>query len=274
MTDPYSILGVNKKSSDKEIKSAYRKLAMEHHPDKGGDQKRFQEITEAFEQIKTQHQRDNLYNSHDPFSQGGFNTRDDFAEFENAFNMHFKQRSQPRPNPNRDIHINYNITLDEVYDGVNKDIQIKLPGNQTTTVNIKIPKGIKSGNKIKFSGCGDNTYKGFTPGDLYVTVIEQTHHKYVRQENNCCVSHTIDVFTAMVGGEVEVGSIDGSKYKLKIKPGTQPGSRFRIPEAGFPIINTRKTGDLIIELKVKVPAIADTNTTIQDLKEENYHNVK
>ena len=269
MSDPYKILGVSKNSNDKDIKSAYRKLAMTHHPDKGGDEKKFQEVTEAYNKIKTQQDRDNLERpSYDPFSQGGFNTRADFADFENAFNMHFGRRQQPKPNPNRDIHITYNITLDEVYDGVNKDIQISLPGNRTTTVNIKIPRGVKSGNKIKFSGCGDNSYKGFTPGDLYVTVIEQTHPRFTRQENNCYVTYSIDLYTAMVGGDLEVQGIEGSRYVLKIKPGTQSGTKLRIPEAGFPIMNTFKTGDLIIQINVKIPAIQDVNTTIEDLKEE------
>lgn len=269
MTDPYSVLGVTRSSTDKEIKSAYRKLAMKHHPDKGGDEARFQEINTAYNQIRTQQDRNNYDKpAHDAFSQGGFNTRADFADFERAFEWHFGNRNQRQVNPNKDIHINYNITLDEVYDGVNKDIQISLPGNKHTTVNIQIPKGVKTGNKIKFSGCGDNTYKGFTPGDLYVTVLEQTHPTFIRQENNCCVNYTIDVYTAMTGGELEVASIDGSKYKLKVKPGTQPGSKFRIPEAGFPILNTRKTGDLIIKLNVKIPSVEDVNTTIKDLKEE------
>lgn len=269
MSNPYHILGVSRTSTDKEIKSAYRKLAMEYHPDKGGDERKFQEINDAYNKIKTQADRENFDRpQHDPFSQGGFNTRADFADFERAFNWQFGDRNQRRVNPNRDIHINYNITLEEVYNGVNKDIQIKLPGNKTTTVNINIPQGVRHGNKIKFTGCGDNSYKGFTPGDLYVTVLEQTHPTYARQENNCIANYTIDVFTAMTGGEIDVRSIDGSRYKLKIKPGTQPGSKFRIPEAGFPIMNTRKTGDLIIKIDVKIPQVEDVNTTIQDLKEE------
>jgi len=268
MTDPYRILGVTRASTDKQIKDAYRKLTMVHHPDKGGDNAKFLEITQAYNAIKTKQDR-SQYDSpgEDAFSQGGFNTRADFNDFSNAFRMHFGQRQTVTKN--RDIHINYNITLEEVLDGVNKDVRITLPNNQHNTVNIKIPQGIRHGDKIKFAGCGDNTHSGFASGDLYVTILEQRHPQYSRLDNNCIVTQSIDVYTAMVGGELAVKSIDGSRYKILIKPGTQSGTRLRIPEAGFPIINTSRTGDLIVTVDIKIPAVTDTSIKIQDLKEEN-----
>ncbi len=72
----------------------------------------------------------------------------------------------------------------------------------------------------------------------------------------------------MTGGDLEVSSIDNSRYKLKIKPGTQSGTRFRIPEAGFPILNTKRTGDLVVAINVVIPAVSDVNIRISDLNKE------
>jgi|TARA_B110000908_G_scaffold102116_1_gene120349 molecular chaperone DnaJ len=267
MSDPYTTLGVDPNSTDKEIKSAFRRLAHQHHPDReGGNEDKMKAVNDAYRQIRTQEDRDTLRRPQQPQGNpfGGVP-----PGFEDMFaNFGFQNGRRPQMNPNKDIHINYHITMEEVVAGVNKDIEISLPAGKKTTVHVKIPPGIKHGQRVKFAGCGETTHKGFTSGDLYVTVMEQLHPLYVRQDNNCCIKQNVDLYTAMTGGELEVSSIDNSRYKLKINPGTQPGTRLRIPEAGFPILNTRRTGDLIVTINVVIPAISDVNTCIRDLNKE------
>ena len=262
MQDPYRTLGVSRKASEAEIRTAYRKLAKEYHPDTGGDTEKFKEVTNAYEQIKSGNVHVN-----DPFSQGGFNTRADFGEqFNSIFGQQFGGHWHSQRQGNRDVNISYNITLEEVYKGVNKDLQVNMPQGRKKIVNIDIPPGIKHGDRIKFSKCGDDTLKNFTPGDLYVTIKEQKHKDYTRSKDDCVINHKIPVKLAMTGGHTEVKSIDGSTFKLTIKAGTQPGTKLRIPEAGFPIFHTKKTGSLIVVIGVIIPAITNVNTTIEELK--------
>jgi DnaJ-class molecular chaperone len=260
MSDPYLILGVSRSASEEEIRKAYRKLAMEYHPDRGGDQEKFKEVTSAYEQIK----HGNVH-VNDPFSQDGFNTRADFGDFSTVFETHFNRQFRQKQSGNRDVNIVYNITLEEVFTGVNKDLQVNLPGGRKKVVNIEIPAGIKHGDKIKFPKLGDDAQSNFTPGDLYVTIKEQKHTVYQRIKDDCHVTHSIPVKIAMTGGHTEVKSIDGSAFKLTVKPGTQPGTKLRIPEAGFPIYGTKRTGNLIVVLNVVIPAIDNVNTTIEEL---------
>lgn len=268
MSDPYTTLGVGRNSTDKDIKSAFRKLAHKHHPDReGGSEEKMKAVNEAYRQIRTQEDRNDLERPQQQHN--SFNSSTMPPGFEDMFaNFGFNRGHAPQMNPNKDININYNITVEEICQGVNKDMQISLPAGRYTTVHIKIPPGIKHGQRIKFSGCGETTHKGFTPGDLYVTVVEQLHPIFVRKENNCCTTQNIDLYTALTGGEIEVGTVDNSRYKLKIKPGTQPGTRLRIPEAGFPILNTKRTGDLIVTIHVVIPAVSDVNIRISDLNKE------
>ena len=270
MSDPYTTLGVSRNSTDKDIKSAFRKLAHKHHPDReGGSEEKMKAVNEAYRQIRTQEDRDTFNRPQQEYPQGfGPNGFQGMGGFEDMFANFGFRKPHPQMNPNKDIHINYNITMEEICLGVNKDIQISLPAGKKSTVHVKIPPGIKHGQRVKFSGCGETTHKGFTSGDLYVTVVEQLHPLYVRQENNCCIKQSIDLYTAMTGGELEVNSIDNSRYKLKIKPGTQPGTRLRIPEAGFPILNTKRTGDLVVTINVVIPAVSDVNIRISDLNKE------
>ena len=262
MQDPYRTLGVDRSASESDVRRAYRKLAMEHHPDKGGDPEKFKDITRAYDQIKKGDVHVN-----DPFSQGGFNTRADFGDqFNSIFGQQFGGHWHSQRQGNRDVNIAYNITLEEVYSGINKDLQVNMPKGIKKIVNIDVPPGIKHGDKIKFSKLGDDSLKNFTPGDLYVTIKEQKHTVYTRSKDDCIINHKIPVKLAMTGGHTEVRSIDGSTFKLTIKAGTQPGTKLRIPEAGFPIFHTKKTGSLIVTIGVIIPAITNVNTTIEELK--------
>lgn len=255
MNDPYQILGVAPGCSESELKSAYKKAAMQHHPDRGGDEEQFKRVTEAYEIIKNggpQQQNHNSYHF------------DDFAQ---QFGWHFNfDPRNPRHQPkNADVNVSYHITLEEVVTGVNKDIRINLPNQRHRDVSIQIPPGIKHGDRMRFQGCGENSIQGLQPGDLYVTVLEQRHPRFERHQNNCITVKPLTLRQALTGDTVVVEGLSDKKYSLKIPAGTQPDSKFRIPRAGFPVMNSSNIGDLIVAVKIKIPAITDLDTRIADL---------
>lgn len=264
MTNPYNVLGVQPGCSESELKSAYKKLAMKHHPDRGGDEEEFKRVTEAYEMIKNGGQQQP---GHDSFH---------FNDFMHQFNQQFRGgpfefnfSNNPR-NPrhqgrNADININYNITLNEVVTGVNKIIRVQLPRDRYRDVSIQIPPGVRHGDKIRFNECGDDHLKGLQPGHLYVTVLEQRHFKFERHVHDCYTGIELELKSALLGDTVTVDGLEDKKYSLKIPSGTQPDQKFRISGAGFPIINTNKRGDLIVVSKIKIPKNIDPTTRIQEL---------
>lgn len=265
--NPYEVLGVAQGASDSDIKQAYRKLAMKHHPDRGGDEEQFKRVSDAYNLIKDADSRQQYEASKNqsPFGNTGF-TRGGFHDFSDVFSSFFGQHTQHQPRRNRDVQINYHITLRELLTGIDKDINIQTTSGRTRTVHITIPPGIPNGAKIKFSKCGDDSISNLPAGDLYVTVSEQSDSKFSRSGDTCYTTHTISAKIAMIGGETSVESIDGRQFTIKIKAGTQPGTKLRIPESGFPVYNTSRTGDLIVVLNVLIPTVTDVNTTIDNLK--------
>jgi len=261
--NPYEILGVQPSATDAEIKQAYRKLAMKHHPDRGGDEEQFKKISDAYNLIKDAESRQAWsQESSRPKFTGGFG-QSGFHDFNDIFSSFFNQQARPRKN--RDAQISYHVTLREIVTGVDKDISVQLGQGRSKTVHIVIPPGIPNGARIKFGGCGDDSIAALPPGDLYVNVVEQADPVFSRNGDNCYTTHTIGVKTAMIGGETTVTGIDGRQFTIKIKAGTQPGTKLRIPESGFPIYNTKRNGDLIIIINILIPSISDVNTTINNL---------
>lgn len=265
MQNPYDTLGVSRDSTDTEIKQAYRKLAKKYHPDAGGDQQRFAEISSAYDSIKDAEAR--FQNEQQQsYQQPHMNTsafNQNFGDFNDIFNNMFGQHSHNGPfgGHTRDIDVTYHVEIKDVFDCATKQINVTMPNGMSKPVSITIPKGIQHGSRVQ--------YAGMSPmgGDLYVRfMIKKSKHYIIDNQNNLIQKKTIELKTAAFGGELKITTLDNRNIRVNIQPGTQSGTKLRIPESGLTRRNM-PNADLIIELKVIIPelSISDLYKSVNDV---------
>ncbi len=337
--DYYEILGVPRNASQKEIEEAYRRLAIQYHPDRHPSEKKeemrekFKEISEAYAVLSDPNKRkqydmyghagiDSSYTQEDIFSGVDFGSvfRDIGFDsvFEDLFDFFGVKTQRRGPQRGADIEIPVTITLEEAYKGTEKQISFyhtvvcpvckgsgAKPGTskkvcpkckgqgsivysrgfftfketcprckgsgeivdipcercgghgkikQQESIVVKIPAGVDNGTSIRVKGKGEAGVEGGSSGDLYVTVRIQPHPVFVRQGDDLVCKIEISYPVAVLGGEVEVPTIDGSKIKMAVPQGTQPGKVFRIKGKGMPDLHTGRKGDLYIEVSIQVPS--------------------
>lgn len=266
--DYYEILGVDKKASKQEIKKAYRKKALKWHPDKSDApdaEKKFKQISEAYEVLSDPEKKQaydqfghaafqqgagsrggragqnpftytfNFGGGQSPFGQagaeqfGGFS--DPFKIFEEFFGgaSSFTQRRARRPT--------YRIELDfmEAVNGVEKEVEI-----QGENKKIKIPAGVMHGQRINFD-------------DFYLIVQVGSHPEFKRQEYDVYVDQEIPFTTAIFGGTTAVPTVYDEEVKLKIRPGTESGTKFRLRGKGIKAPKGSYRGDEYVTIQIKVP---------------------
>ncbi len=273
--DYYQILGVNKTATDDEIKKAYRKLARKLHPDLNPNDKeahkKFQEINEANEVLSDPEKRKKYdkygkdWQHADQFEQarqsqqhrGGFGEsfsgdfdQGDFSEFFKSMfgGMGGSRRRKEAKFRGEDYHAELQLNLSDVY----KTHQQVLTVNGKN-IRITIPAGVEDGQKIKIKGHGAAGINGGPNGDLYINFHVLNNTKFKRDVKDLYATADIDLYTAVLGGEVTVDTFDG-KAKLTIKPGTQNGTKVRLKGKGFPVYRKEgEFGDLIITLNVRTP---------------------
>ncbi|MDO8511783.1 MAG: molecular chaperone DnaJ [bacterium] len=344
--DYYKILGVNKNSSEDEIKRAYRKKAHEHHPDKGGDQEKFKELNEAY-QVLGNAEKKQQYDQYgqtfedagrngdggasgfggNPFGGQGFDVNfEDLGGFGDIFSQFFgggggRNRSSARErNRGSDLQIDMLISFKEMVFGVKREVSLNRnrtcqhckgnlaePGTkivtcstckgsgvvrqqvrtilgtmvqeaecsdchgegkkaeakcrechgegrtrQLETLVIKIPAGIENGTRIRITGEGDAPRFGGSVGDLYIAVSVKEDRQFARQGFNIHTETHIPFAIAVLGGEINVETVDG-EFGLVIPKGTQPGAEFRMPEKGIKHGAVDRRGDQILKVVVDVP---------------------
>ena len=271
--DYYSLLGVNKNASPEDIKKAYRKLAMKHHPDRGGDASKLQEINEAYDTLKNPAKRQQYDNPQPRFDTNQMNT-DPFGMgggFEDIFGSMFRQphmrQRQPR---NNDITLAADVELIDVMNGKDLILSYRLASGKTETVEIQVPKGAKHGDAVKFSGLGDDANPRFPRGDLLVRIRLKKHKTYQREGNNLITTYKANVFDLLLGTIVLLETPDNKKVKLNIPRGTKPGQVFSIPGYGIPDLNTRQRGHVYVKIEAQVPNIRDPKilARLQELRDE------
>jgi curved DNA-binding protein len=255
--DYYSTLGVGRGASADEIKKAYKKMAMKHHPDRGGDEKKFKEIEEAYRTLSDPQKKQMFDMGMDPnrgqsFRQGspfefhfGTGNMDDlFANF--GFGM--------RPGRgNKNLSINVDITLEDVLNGKTINAEIGAKNGKSKYITIEIPPGIDHGQQIRYEGMGDDSNPSFRPGDLLVNVKILQHRLFRREGSNILIEKSISVWDAMLGCELETETLDNRKLKIIVPPGTQPETIFSCKGEGLPHMRSRVRGNLMIKIKVDVP---------------------
>ena len=260
--DYYSTLGLKRGASDDEIKKAYRKLAMKHHPDRGGDQNKFKEISTAYETLTNPEKKRIIDLGGDPNAQPGMG-----GYGQSPFEFHFNSGNmddlfgqfgfggfgrQPM-RKNRSLSINVTISLEDVLTGKDFTAEISIPGGKSKMVTIEIPPGIENGQQIRYEGMGDNSIAGLRPGDLLVNVGVQRHPVFNREGVTLFLEKEIDVWDAILGTSLEIETLDKKTLSITVPAGTQPETMLRITGEGLPHMRTRLRGHLMLKIKVRVP---------------------
>ncbi len=281
--DYYKILGISKSATSKEIKSAYRKLARKYHPDVNPNDKtaeqKFKEVNEANEVLSDPEKRKKYDQYGEQYGKdwqhgeefekarkaqgqrrssrqyaGGFEGQDfgggDFSDFfESMFGGGgFSGGGRQVKFRGQDFNAELRLQLRDAY----------TTQKQTLTVNgknirITIPAGIENGQTIKIAGHGGPGRNGGPKGDLYITFSIENNTDFKRDGNNLYKNIDLDLYTAILGGELTINTFDGMA-KLKVKPETQNGSTVKLKGKGFPVYKKEgKFGDLFITYNVKTP---------------------
>jgi DnaJ-class molecular chaperone len=274
--DYYATLGIQRNASDAEIKKAYRSMAMKYHPDRGGDEKKFKEISQAYEFLSDPQKKQIIDLGGDPNAQPGMGGGQNPFEFHfNTGNMNdifgnfgfggFGRQPQRR---NRSLNINVEITLEDVLTGKDFTAEVSIPG-KNKMINIQIPPGIEHGQQIRYEGMGDDSISGLRPGDLLVNVIVREHSRYKREGTSLIVEREVSVWDALLGASIEIQTLDRKTLSMSLPPGTQPDTVMSCKGEGLPNMRTRQRGNLLIRIKVIVPKVINPEqiNLIQQIKQ-------
>jgi molecular chaperone DnaJ len=328
--DFYEVLGVSRTASEVEIKAAFRKLAMQHHPDRNSGDKdcehRFKEINEAYDCLKDGDKR-SAYDrfGHAAFEHGGggHGFGSDFAStfadiFEGVFGMGAARGRGSGRERGADLRFNMEIALEEAFSG--KTAEIRIPTSVTCeacsgsgakagtkpkacgtcngagrirhtqggfftlertcpachgrgqviespcpscsgsgrvtrerTLSVNIPAGVEDGTRIRLAGEGEAGIRGGPAGDLYIFLSLGSHPFFQRDGADLYCRVPISMVSAALGGEFEVPTIEGAKSRVRIPAGTHSGRRFRLAGKGMPVLRSKQTGDMYVQVVVETP---------------------
>jgi curved DNA-binding protein len=283
--DYYDILGVKKTSSDEEIKKAYRKLAMKYHPDKNANKKeaeeRFKEINEAYavlgdkgkrqqydtmgsEGFRQRYTQEDIFRGFD-FDEilsglfGGRGRRETRSgrgaggfDFRDLFGAQGGYRDMgQRPEKGEDLLYELSLSLEEAAAGGEKRVSFR-KDRKTEDISVKIPAGVSSGKKLRVPGKGLEGTRGGPPGNLYLQITVRDHPVYTRDGDDLTVVKEIGFSEAVLGTTVEVPTLEGMK-NVKIPPGTQNNTRFRLRGMGVSHFQGAGKGDEYVKIVVRVP---------------------
>jgi DnaJ-class molecular chaperone len=261
--DYYNTLGVNRNATQDEIKKAYRSMAMKHHPDRGGDERRFKEIEEAYRTLSDPQKKQMFDMGVDPnqqqgrgfYNQGPFEFHFGTGNMEDIFaNFGFGSRPLRK---NKSLSINVQLTLEDVLYGKDISAEVSTLRGQKKLINISIPPGIEHGQQIRYEGMGDNSIPDIRAGDLIVNVMVVPHEKFHRDRDNLIYEHHISVWDAILGTSIEVPTLDKRKLNVTIAPGTQHDTVLSCRQEGLPNVKNRRKGNLLIKIKIDIPKNLD-----------------
>ncbi|MCB1423904.1 MAG: molecular chaperone DnaJ [Nitratireductor sp.] len=332
--DYYELLGVERSADEKELKSAFRKMAMKYHPDRNPDDKlaetRFKEINEAYEVLRDPQKRA----AYDQFGHAAFENGGGFGGgaaggfggggfsdiFEDLFGEMMGGRGRRGAggrDRGADLRYNMEITLEEAYEGKTAEISVPTavtcetcsgsgskPGSSPKTcatcsgsgrvraasgffsiertcpqcqgrgevisdpcetcsgqgritrersLSVNIPAGIEDGVRIRLGGEGEAGARGGPAGDLYIFVTIKPHEFFQRDGADLFCRIPVSMTTAALGGQFEVGTLDGGKSRVKVPEGTQTGKQFRLKGKGMPVMRSTGIGDLYIQVVTETP---------------------
>tara|TARA_B100001123_G_scaffold355473_1_gene408576 strand:+ start:6997 stop:7953 length:957 start_codon:yes stop_codon:yes gene_type:complete len=284
--DYYQVLGVASNSNEAEIKRAYRKLARKYHPDvnpgDGQAAERFKEINEAYQVLGDSSKRTHYdrfgadyrrYGSVEEAARrsqgvgfaGGqafdFGGMGGFSEFFDQLFGHgmggaHSVHSGRRAPQNADIESEIKTTLQEIFYGGAKVLNLRVPSPDGQIRNrkfeIKIPRGVREGAKIRLPGEGLVRTDG-AKGDLYLKVLVAHDQNFERRGDNLVATVDVPLTEAVLGASIELMNIDRTAITLKIPAGTQNGAMLRLKGQGLYKLNSQLRGDLLVKIVIQIP---------------------
>lgn len=293
--DYYQILDLLKTASESEIKAAFRKLAKRYHPDLNPNNKeaeaKFKEMNEAYQVLSSPEKRKKYdqygkdWEHADEFEKAkqqqqsrgrDTNRNEEFSgDFSDFFGSMFNEDGRSHSNHTKfrgqDIAAELSLDLIDAYKSHPKTLQVN-----GKSIRITIPAGVENGQIIKLKGYGRPGMNGGPSGDLFITFNIDEHPRYKRDGKNLYITEEIDLYKAILGGEITVETIEG-KVKLKISPETQSGTKVKLKGKGFPVYKKEgEFGDLYISYQVKLPTnLSDKERELfKELSEIQHHGHK
>lgn len=277
--DYYAVLGVAKDATAEAIKKAYRKLALKYHPDKNpGDKKaeeKFKEITEAYAVLSDPEKR----RQYDQFGETGFHQRfsqediyrnfdvgDIFREFgfgtDDIFSHIFGgaggrtrttifSSGRPQPIKGQDYVMRLDVPFRQAVLGGERRVDLRL-GSRIEHLQVRIPAGVESGQKLRVSGKGGESPAGGPPGDLFLEIEVETDPLFSRQGDDLYVKLVVPFSAACLGTSVDVPTLEGSK-RVKVPAGMAAGGKIRLKGFGVAARGRQTKGDLYAVVEVAVP---------------------
>ena len=279
MKNYYDVLGVDEKASSAEITKAFKDLAKQHHPDRGGDEAKFKEINEAHDTLKSSQKRHDYdtmrkFGSSSTGGQHPFFNEDIFGDFFSGFgngDMDFEGRfnfsgrpgetrtwrSTGRQRGNRNVQVRMAVSIKEAMNHNEKTINYKLPSGREEFATVKIPAGVQHGVTFKFQGMGDDSIKNMPRGDLMVIMSVLDSDGFTRKGNDLYTDKTIDCFQAVRGTEFKLKTLDDNIIKVKVPSGTQPNTVLQVQGRGMPIHRTVGIrGNLYVKIHILIPQLS------------------
>lgn len=255
----YEVLGVEKTATPDEIKKAYKRMAMKHHPDKGGDTNQFQKIKEAYDVLSDENKRAEYDNPSPNFGNFNFDFggmgRDFSSDGLDAFLRSFG-RYQQKPTKNKDVRLRMGISLRDTLSDFTRNIVLPLNGNKEN-ISVNVPRGILNGTAIHYKGLGDNSDTNLPRGDLIIEILIEPHPIFAVHGHDLIMDYQLSFIDAILGTTIEVSGLDDTKFKVTIPPNTKNGQRFRVAKNGLFVYNSNtkseERGYLIIVIDLVLP---------------------
>lgn len=301
--DYYKILGVSRTAGEKEIKHAYRRLARQYHPDVNPGNKeaeaKFKQINEAYEVLSDPEKRKKYDAYGDQWQYAEQFARQggtppfwyDVAEKRGGRSFHFEEapveeqdmfgdifnrffsgstatgsRSHRRTGLGQDMEVQVQVSLEEAYHGTTRVMEIPAPVGSLRRLEVKIPKGVNTGSRVRVAGEGRSGPRG-ERGDLYLNISVLPHQVFERKGDDLYMDLAVPLTTAILGGEVEVPTI-GGKILLKIPSETQNNRSFKLSGKGMPSLGNGSNGDLYVRIRALLP------TNLSSREKELFEEIK
>jgi DnaJ-class molecular chaperone len=272
MTTHYETLGISETATQEEIKKAYRSLASKHHPDKGGDTAKFQEIQAAYAVLEDENKRAQYDHERRNPHGGGFqftgaDIPPEMADLFRNFGFDFggggfRQRPQQQVRRNKDLRIVVPVALADTLEAHKRVVEFRTTNGEPQTVEIDVPRGVHMNSTIRYSKLGDNFFSTLPRGDLHIEFRIIGDRRFDVSGYDLIAGLDIDCLSAIIGTEQEFTTLDDKTFSITIPAGTQAGTKFKVPGQGLYSMNQNMRGNLYLIANITVP----TNLSIEKME--------